>query len=177
MLRSRSSSYIAPQTPESPSPLSHDLHGICCWIVILCRTYLVEFIRCLWPPIVRDYRLLTVHIVPKFRRTMAEATLLYSNHAERTYVEDCASAILPITASIRQLDWCSGRDDHLVHAPSSRIQCTADLFGLLKAMELLETAWIRDNVDADDYQRLCQRLISQKRLLFDGEFKTKVCKS
>lgn len=42
-------------------------------------------------------------------------------------------------------------------------------------MELLETAWIRDNVDADDYQRLCQRLISQKRLLFDGEFKAKVC--
>eukprot|EP00892_Ulva_mutabilis_P008753 jgi/Ulvmu1/624/UM001_0632.1 len=70
---------------------------------------------------------------------MAAVNLLYSNHAERTYVEDCAN-----------------------------------LFGLLKAMELLETAWIRDNVDSDDYQRLCQRLISQKRLLFDGEFKAKV---
>lgn len=62
---------------------------------------------------------------------------------------------------------------HAGQAPAHK-RFTADLFGLLKAMELLETAWIRDNVDADDYQRLCQRLISQKRLLFDGEFKAKV---
>jgi hypothetical protein len=29
-------------------------------------------------------------------------------------------------------------------------------------------------VDADSYQRMCQRLISQKRELYDGEFKSKV---
>lgn len=41
-------------------------------------------------------------------------------------------------------------------------------------MENLENAWIRDIVDADSYQRMCQRLISQKRELYDGDFKSKV---
>lgn len=54
------------------------------------------------------------------------------------------------------------------------IEDCANLYGLLKAMESLENAWIRDIVDADSYQRMCQRLISQKRELYDGEFKSKV---
>lgn len=52
-----------------------------------------------------------------------------------------------------------------------------DLYGLLKCMESLENAWIRDLVDADSYQSMCQRLISQKRELYDGEFKSKVLTS
>jgi hypothetical protein len=44
-------------------------------------------------------------------------------------------------------------------------------------MESLENAWMRDIVGAEEYQKMCQRLISQKRLLYDGEFKNKVqCK-
>lgn len=104
---------------------------------------------------------------------MAAANLLYDSHVERRFVEDCASVPLSIVYTYEADLVASVHQQPAEHMPAGSRRL-ADLFGLLKAMELLETAWIRDNVDADDYQRLCQRLISQKRLLFDGEFKAKV---
>lgn len=96
----------------------------------------------------------------------ASSHLLYSNYVEKTFVEDCASAFEKFEDKLRVVQ-------HHSH-DSYTITVLADLYGLLKAMESLENAWIRDIVDADSYQRMCQRLISQKRELYDGEFKSKV---
>lgn len=45
---------------------------------------------------------------------------------------------------------------------------------MLKVMQSLEVAYSRDWVDPEQYTRVCQRLISQKRTLLQGEFKSKV---
>jgi VPS28 protein len=49
----------------------------------------------------------------------------------------------------------------------------AALFAMLKVMQSLEVAYSRDLVDSEEYTRVCQRLISQKRTLLEGEFKAK----
>lgn len=42
----------------------------------------------------------------------------------------------------------------------------ADLFAILKCTEKLERAYVRDGINAKDYEAQCEKLIAQFRMLW-----------
>eukprot|EP01025_Chloroclados_australasicus_P064542 TRINITY_DN8635_c1_g1_i1.p1 TRINITY_DN8635_c1_g1~~TRINITY_DN8635_c1_g1_i1.p1 ORF type:complete len:221 (-),score=21.99 TRINITY_DN8635_c1_g1_i1:190-822(-) len=54
------------------------------------------------------------------------------------------------------------------------VEDSANLFSVLKTLQLVETAYSRGVTSDEEYEKVCEQLISQKRALYQGHFKAKI---
>lgn len=89
----------------------------------------------------------------------------YDKHAGKRLRHGEVRVAVTLQFLVGLVDLCKGNSDRL----RSRLISftTVDLFAIIKMLDKLEQAYIRDAVTAKEYEPACERLISQYKTLYE----------